>query len=395
MVDRKDLDYQTIREYDRFEKGAANGNKSTAVLQKQLEDSTSRIIVTTIQKLDVFITKNPAHPIRDKHIVLIFDECHRSQFGDMHTRMVGGTIKKGEKTIKVNRYFRNYHIFGFTGTPIFSVNASSGGNPNLKTTAQAFGGEPNEKGEKVLPLHTYTIVDAINDGNVLPFRIDYINTIKQKENSKDKQVTAIDTEEALASPERISEVVKYALEHFDQKTMRNSYYSLKGQRVNGFNSMFAVSSIPACKKYYLEFKKQEILVAIDKAIKSSLQLRSKKELIENFIETINADTNVTDDWQRFVREQRETDIQSLIAEEKLKPEETKKFVANAFRDGVLKTTGTDVDRILPPVSRFGGGGSRDKKKQTVIEKLKAFFEKYFGLLSSEDHINQEESSGNM
>ena len=119
---------------------------------------------------------------------------------------------------------------------------------------------------------------------------------------------------------------------------------------------------------------KEILVAIDKAIKSSLQLRSKKELIENFIETINADTNVTDDWQRFVREQRETDIQSLIAEEKLKPEETKKFVANAFRDGVLKTTGTDVDRILPPVSRFGGGGSRDKKKQTVIEKLKAFFE---------------------
>lgn len=392
VVDRKDLDYQTIREYDRFEKGAANGNKSTAVLQKQLEDSTSRIIVTTIQKLDVFITKNPAHPIRDKHIVLIFDECHRSQFGDMHTRMVGGTIKKGEKTIKVNRYFRNYHIFGFTGTPIFSVNASSGGNPNLKTTAQAFGGEPNEKGEKVLPLHTYTIVDAINDGNVLPFRIDYINTIKQKENSKDKQVTAIDTEEALASPERISEVVKYALEHFDQKTMRNSYYSLKGQRVNGFNSMFAVSSIPACKKYYLEFKKQEILVAIDKAIKSSLQLRSKKELIENFIETINADTNVTDDWQRFVREQRETDIQSLIAEEKLKPEETKKFVANAFRDGVLKTTGTDVDRILPPVSRFGGGGSRDKKKQTVIEKLKAFFEKYFGLLSSEDHTPVREQS---
>ena len=140
---------------------------------------------------------------------------------------------------------------------------------------------------------------------------------------------------------------------------------------------------------------KEILVAIDKAIKSSLQLRSKKELIENFIETINADTNVNEDWQRFVREQREADIQSLIAEEKLKPEETKKFVANAFRDGVLKTTGTDVDRILPPVSRFGGGGSRDKKKQTVIEKLKAFFEKYFGLLSSEDHINQEESSGNM
>ena len=661
VVDRKDLDYQTIKEYDRFEKGAANGNKSTAVLQRQLEDSTSRIIVTTIQKLDVFITKNKSHPIYSKHVVLVFDECHRSQFGQMHTNII--------------KHFKNYHIFGFTGTPIFAINAGTGGNPELRTTEQAFGAK----------LHTYTIVDAINDGNVLPFRIDYINTIKQKDNKKDKQVSAIDTEEALASQERISEVVKYILEHFDQKTMRNSYYSLKGQRINGFNSMFAVSSIPVCKKYYLELKKQiaeqhrdltiatifsfapneadsadgilddesfdtddldqssrdfldraikdynkifktnfdtsskgfqdyykdlsdkvkkrevdllivvnmfltgfdattlntlwvdknlkmhgliqafsrtnrilnsvksfgnivcfrdleeatndaialfgdkeangivllksyedyyygcvddkgreqkgyeeriaellqkyplgqpivgeqnkkdfivlfgnilrlrnilaafdrfagneilspidfqdytgtyhdvyeeikpkpgskdsimddvvfemelvkqvevnidyilmlvgkyhdgncedkEILVAIDKAIKSSLQLRSKKELIENFITTINTSTNVNTDWQRFVREQRETDIQILITEEKLKSEETRKFVENAFRDGVLKTTGTDVDRLMPPVSRFGGGGSRDKKKQTVIEKLKGFFEKYFGLISPE------------
>ncbi len=246
VVDRKDLDYQTIKEYDRFEKGAANGNKSTAVLQRQLEDTTSKIIVTTIQKLDVFITKNPQHPVRDKHIVLVFDECHRSQFGDMHSRIVGGTIKKGEKVIKVDRYFKNYHIFGFTGTPIFSVNAGTGGNPNLRTTAQAFGDK----------LHTYTIVDAINDGNVLPFRIDYIDTVKQKDGQTDKQVKGIDTEEALASPERIAAVSKYILEHFDQKTVRNSYYSLKGQRVNGFNSMFAVSSIPVCKKYYLELKKQ-------------------------------------------------------------------------------------------------------------------------------------------
>ena len=675
VVDRKDLDYQTIKEYDRFEKGAANSNKNTAILQKQLEDSTSRIIVTTIQKLDVFITKNPMHPVRDKHIVLVFDECHRSQFGNMHTRIVGGTIKKKEKIVKVDRYFRNYHIFGFTGTPIFSVNAKSGGNPNLRTTKQAFGDK----------LHTYTIVDAINDGNVLPFRIDYINTVKQKDEENDKKVTAIDTEEALASPERIREVVNYILEHFDQKTMRNSYYSLKGKRVNGFNSMFAVSSIPVCKKYYLEFKKQiaqkhrdltiatifsfapneedsadgiledesfdtegldqssrdflemaiddynrifktnfdtsskgfqdyykdlsdkvkkrevdllivvnmfltgfdatmlntlwvdknlkmhgliqafsrtnrilnsvktfgnivcfrdlekatndaiklfgdkeangvvllksyddyyygcvddkgkiikgyeerieellsrfplgepiigeqnkkdfvvlfgnilrlrniltafdrfagneilsaidfqdytgtyhdiyedikakpgdkasiiddvvfemelvkqvevnidyilmlvakyhednckdkEILVAIDKAIKSSLQLRSKKELIENFINTINTDSNINDDWQEFVKEQKKLDIQNLIGEEKLKPEETIKFVDNAFRDGILKTTGTDLDKIMPPVSRFGGGGSRDKKKQTVINKLKIFFEKYFGLVNQD------------
>lgn len=198
VVDRKDLDYQTIKEYDRFEKGAANGNKNTAVLKKQLEDDNARIIVTTIQKLDIFIAKNPQHPIRNKHVVLVFDECHRSQFGDMHTRIVGGQIKKGEKYVKVDKYFKNYHVFGFTGTPIFAVNAKTGGNPNLRTTEQAFG-------EK---LHTYTIVDAINDGNVLPFRIDYINTIKQKDDKADKQVAAIDTEEALASSARISAIVR-------------------------------------------------------------------------------------------------------------------------------------------------------------------------------------------
>lgn len=139
-------------------------------------------------------------------------------------------------------------------------------------------------------------------------------------------------------------------------------------------------------------KDKEILVAIDKAIKSSLQLRSKKELIENFLETINTSTNVNDDWQKFVREQREADIQALISEEKLKPEETRKLVSNAFRDGVLKTTGTDVDKILPPVSRFGGGGSRDKKKQAVIEKLKAFFEKYFGIVNPADSIEISENN---
>lgn len=680
VVDRKDLDYQTIKEYDRFEKGAANGNKNTAVLKKQLEDDNARIIVTTIQKLDIFIAKNPQHPVRNKHVVLVFDECHRSQFGDMHTRIVGGQIKKGEKYVKVDKYFKNYHVFGFTGTPIFAVNAKTGGNPNLRTTEQAFG-------EK---LHTYTIVDAINDGNVLPFRIDYINTVKQKEDKADEQVTAIDTEEALASSARISAIVKYILEHFDQKTMRNAYYNLKGQRVNGFNSIFAVSSIPVCKKYYLELKKQlaekhknltiatifsfapneedsadgilsdesfdtdaldqssrdflemaiddynklfktnydtsgkgfedyykdisqrvknreidlllvvnmfltgfdattlntlwvdknlkmhgliqafsrtnrilnsvktfgnivcfrdleeatneaialfgdkdaksivllksyddyyygctdekgreqkgyeeriaellqryplgeqiigeknkkdflvlfgnilrlrnilssfdrfvgneilspidfqdytgtyhdvynemkpkpgdkdsilddvvfemelvkqvevnidyilmlvgkyhdsnckdkEILVAIDKAIKSSLQLRSKKELIENFIATINTSTDVNADWQKFVKKQRQEDMKQLIAEEKLKPAETEKFMENSFRDGVLKTTGTDIDKLMPPVSRFGGGGLRDKKKQGIIAKLKAFFEKYFGIISPAEPITE-------
>ncbi len=657
VVDRKDLDYQTMKEYDRFQKGAANGNRSTKVLQKQLEDTTSKIIVTTIQKLSEFVKRNKNHPVYQKHLVLIFDECHRSQFGDMHKMIV--------------QNFKNYHLFGFTGTPIFAKNAGRTTNPDFCTTEQAFG-------EK---LHTYTIVDAINDGNVLPFRIDYINTIKAKEGMTDKEVEAINTEEALSSPERVSNVVSYIIEHFDQKTKRNSFYDLKGQRVNGFNSMFAVASIPMAKKYYLEFKKQleekqkdltiatiysyaqneedtldgilddegfetdlldkssrefldfaineynkkfktnfssegngfqdyykdlsdkvkhreidllivvnmfltgfdattlntlwvdknlkqhgliqaysrtnrilnsvktygnivcfrnlqdatndaialfgdknatgivllksyedyyygyeddngkkqigyeeriamllqkyplgvqivgekaekdfivsignilrlrnilssfdkfagneilserdfqdytgmyvdlyqkykqkddgekesikddivfemelvkqvevnidyilmlvakyhqsncedkEILGAIDKAIKSSLALRSKKELIDGFISKINADTNVMDDWGKFVKEQKEIDLKKIINDENLNEEETRKFLDNAFRDGQVKTNGTDIEKILPPMRRFGGG-NRAKKKENIIVKVKKFFEKYFGL----------------
>ena len=652
VVDRKDLDYQTMREYDSFEKGAANSNTSTRILKKQLEDENANIIITTIQKLDMFIRKNKNHAVFQKHVVIIFDECHRSQFGDMH--------------IAITRAFKKYHLFGFTGTPIFAINASSGGKPTLKTTSQAFGDK----------LHTYTIVDAINDGNVLPFRIDYINTIKQKDNLPDKEITAIDREKALLAPERISEIVHYILSHFNQKTKRNSYYSLNGQRLAGFNSIFAVSSIPAAMKYYAEFQKQltesrrkltiatifsynnnedddiladegfdtnaldktsrdflkaaiqdynaefntafdtsvdkfqnyykdlsqrmknreidllivvnmfltgfdattlntlwvdknlkmhgliqafsrtnrilnsvktygnivcfrnlqkatdeaialfgdkeagsvvllkdynsyyygydengqhhfgytelisqliqkfplgqnivgeqnqkdfislfgailrlknilssfdnftgneilpkrdmqdyqsiyidfyqqmkpekaekeninddivfeielirqieinidyilmlvakfhdsnctdkNILTTIDKAINSSIQLRSKKDLIENFIRTINTDTNVDNDWKQFVLEQKEMDLATIIKDEKLKPEETRKFIGNCFRDGLLKTTGTDIDKIMPPVSRFGG--SRTVKKQDILTKLLKFFEKYLGLV---------------
>jgi type I restriction enzyme, R subunit len=656
VVDRKDLDYQTMKEYDRFQKGAANSNTSTRILQKQLEDSTSHIIITTIQKLDVFVSKNKGHELFKKHFVIIFDECHRSQFGDMH--------------IKIVKAFKNYHLFGFTGTPIFAANAGNSGNPLLRTTPQAFGDK----------LHTYTIVDAINDGNVLPFRIDYINTMKMKNDMMDKNVSAIDTENAMADPTRIRQVVGYILEHFDQKTKRNSFYSLQGQRVSGFNSILAVSSIPVAKKYYTELKKQlaergrklniatifsysaneadpddvfpdegfdtdsldqssrdflesaigdynsdfnvnydtssdkfqnyykdlslrmkkrevdllvvvnmfltgfdattlntlwvdknlkqhgliqafsrtnrilnsvktygniicfrdlqeetdeaialfgdkdagsivllknyeayyngfdedgkhqtgyselideirerfplgqaiigeqnqkdfvrlfgailrlkniltafdsfpgneilstrdfqdyqsvyidlyqeftkdknaekekinedivfeielirqveinidyililvvkfhesncedkSILVSIEKAIDSSLQLRSKKVLIEHFIDTVNASTKVDEDWHSFVHEQKETDLAALIGEEKLKQKETRKLIDNSFRDGTLKTTGTDIDKIMPPVSRFGGG-NRAAKKQNVIDKLKTFFEKYFGLV---------------
>ncbi len=658
VVDRKDLDYQTVKEYDRFEKGAANSNTSTAVLQKQMEDPEAHIIITTIQKLDIFVRKNKGHGVFKQHIVIIFDECHRSQFGDMHRA--------------ISKAFKNYHLFGFTGTPIFAVNAGTNSAPDMRTTPQVFGDK----------LHTYTIVDAINDGNVLPFRIDYVNTIKEKENIQDAQVRAIDTEKAMEAPERIREVVRYTLEHFDQKTKRNSFYSLKGQRTAGFNSIFAVSSIPMAKKYYTEFQRQlsernrnlviatiysfapneadpedalpeegfetealdqssrdflesaiqdynnafqtnfdtssdkfqnyykdlslrvknrevdilivvnmfltgfdattlntlwvdknlkmhgliqafsrtnrilnsvktfgnivcfrdlqketneaialfgdkeatgivllkdydsyyfgytdakgndvlgyqdlideltekfpvgkpivgeqnekdyiklygkilrlknilstfdrfagnellpertfqdyqstyidlyqqyrpktdgdreninddiefevelirqveinidyilalaeqfhasncknkEILGAIDRAIDSSIQLRSKKDLIQGFIDTMNASTVVERDWHVYVEKQKEEDLTRIITEEKLKPEEAKRFVDNSFRDGALKTTGIDFDKIMPPVSRFGSRGkNRVEKKQTIIQKLSSFFEKYLGV----------------
>ncbi|MCW5939877.1 MAG: type I restriction endonuclease subunit R [Fimbriimonadaceae bacterium] len=242
VVDRKDLDYQTMREYDRFEKGAANSNTSTAVLKRQLESKDARIIITTIQKLDNFIAANKGHEVFGGHIVIIFDECHRSQFGDMHTA--------------ITRAFKRYNLFGFTGTPIFTANMSSGGNPNLKTTEQAFG-------EK---LHTYTIVDAITDKNVLPFRIDYVNTVKVG-NVLDKKVSSIDTERALLAPERLSQVTAYILEHFDQKTKRNDSYSLGERRVRGFNALFATASIDAARAYYAEFKRQQGSLVPDQQLK--------------------------------------------------------------------------------------------------------------------------------
>ena len=683
VVDRRDLDYQTMREYDKFEKGAANGNRNTAILARQLSEpkEKSSIIVTTIQKLSQFVGKGSQSlaptdnmdEVFNKHIVMIFDECHRSQFGEMHTM--------------ITKKFKNYHLFGFTGTPIFAENSSSSGKPDLKTTEQAFGER----------LHTYTIVDAIRDNNVLPFRIDYINTIKKKDNSKDKKVLDIEREEALNDPKRIIEVVNYILEHFDQKTKRNdkSYefrkvlnieeivkdkekdpskrvkevHTEKGHRIKGFNSILCVQSIGMAKNYYdifkemmmetgkslriatiysfsvngddnsngnldeegfdtnslnmsdrefldnaiadynkmfntnydssgegfenyykdishrmknkdldllivvnmfltgfdattlntlwvdknlkqhgliqafsrtnrilnsvktfgnivcfrdltknvdeaiamfgdrdatgvvllkgyadyyseyeklvkelyskfplgveiltnkekkefivlfgkilrlrnillafdefigndliserdlqdytsiyndiyqeirkkddgdkesilndvvfeLELVKQievdidyilmlvekyhksncknkEILVDIDKAIKSSPGLRSKKELIENFIETINVDSKVAEDFKKYVLLKKESDLQDIVGEQRLNKSLTKEFIENALRDGVLKFEGQDFDNLLPSISLFDD--NREEMKKKVAEQLKDYFDKYSGL----------------
>lgn len=243
VVDRKDLDYQTMVEYDKFEKGAANSNTSTDILRKQLGNPNNRIIITTIQKLAVLIKKNKTHSVFSKHVVLIFDECHRSQFGDMHSA--------------ITKTFKKFYLFGFTGTPIFAINSSSSGRVDMRTTEQAFGDK----------LHTYTIVDAINDKNVLPFRIDYISTMKEQENIADAKVWDIDREKALASPVRIRNIVKYIIENFDRKTKRNSFYQLKERRLAGFNSIFAVSSIEVAKKYYTEFRNQLEAMPSDKQLK--------------------------------------------------------------------------------------------------------------------------------
>ena len=221
VVDRKDLDYQTMKEYDRFEKGAANSNTSTAILKKQLENPNAKIIITTIQKLANFIKRNQQHDVYNKEIVIIFDECHRSQFGDMHTDII--------------KHFKKYYLFGFTGTPIFAKNAGARKNAQLMTTEQAFGDK----------LHTYTIVDAINDKNVLPFRVDFIKTMALEEDIKDEDVWGIDREKPMMAPERISLVTKYILNNFDHKTYR-------GDKTYVFNALTNIKDVASAGRQEVE-----------------------------------------------------------------------------------------------------------------------------------------------
>ncbi|MCQ2257937.1 MAG: HsdR family type I site-specific deoxyribonuclease [Bacteroidaceae bacterium] len=246
VVDRKDLDYQTMREYDNFQKDAANSNTSVAVLERQLNDPTCKIIITTIQKLSILVSRKMDLNVYNQHVVMIFDECHRSQFGEMHTAI----IKK----------FKKYYIFGFTGTPIFADNANTSGKANLRTTNQVFGDK----------LHTYTIINAINDKNVLPFRVEYIRTMREKDGVEDMPVTDIDREKIMRDPKYISNIVTYIIRHFGQKTKRNSTYQVKDQRKQGFNSIFATASIDFAKLYYREFKRQMQYLPEEKRLKVAM-----------------------------------------------------------------------------------------------------------------------------
>ena len=241
VVDRKDLDYQTMKEYQRFQPDSVNGSKDTKELKKCIEKDDNRIVVTTIQKLNEFVKKNPNHDIYDKQCVLIYDECHRSQFGD------------AQKNIR--KAFKKYYQFGFTGTPIFPENSLGG-----DTTAGIFGAQ----------LHSYVITDAIRDGKVLKFKVDY-NNIKPKFKSAEKEEDEKKLEnlekKMLLHPERISEITKYILDVFDTKTHRNEFYDLKHRRLNGFNAMFAVQSVDAAKLYYEEFQRQQESLPEDKRLK--------------------------------------------------------------------------------------------------------------------------------
>ncbi|ELB7664719.1 type I restriction endonuclease subunit R [Campylobacter upsaliensis] len=233
VVDRKDLDYQTMREYDRFQKGAATGSKSTKELQSRLNstDKNHKIIITTIQKLSRFIAQaEKDHTIFNEHIVMIFDECHRSQFGQMQK--------------DIAKAFKKLYLFGFTGTPIFAANALG-----FETTERVFGA----------CLHRYTIIHAIRDHNVLPFRVDYHTTTKD---------TTQITDEILLNPTRIEHITRYILEHFTTHTKRNAKsYNLNGKHTLGFNALFATQSIPMAMRYYEEFKRQQAHLPESKALK--------------------------------------------------------------------------------------------------------------------------------
>lgn len=241
VVDRKDLDYQTMKEYQRYQKDSVNGSKDTKALKKVIELNDNKIIVTTIQKLNEFVKRNQNHEIYQKHCVLIFDECHRSQFGE------------AQKNIK--KAFKKYYQFGFTGTPIFPENAIG-----TDTTSSIFGAQ----------LHSYVITDAIRDGKVLKFKVDYHNVnakFKSEEKETDLMKLKSYEKKVLALPERISSITKHILKVFDDKTRRNEYYDLKKRRLNGFNAMFAVSSIEAAKLYYEEFQRQQKELPEEKRLK--------------------------------------------------------------------------------------------------------------------------------
>ena len=335
VVDRKDLDYQTMKEYDNFEKDCANSNSSARILQKQLKDNSSSIIITTIQKLSNLMKPNIYDKdeelreiLQKENIVLIFDECHRSQFGDMH-KLIVKRVKK-------------YLMFGFTGTPIFAVNTSAGS--KYTTTAQLFGGEPDKDGKPTKALHTYTIINAIRDKNVLKFHVDYNRTMRMKDDVERKQVWGIDTEEAKQIDE---------MHYQDYLGWYNTYYEKYRKPTHHEEredisddivfEMELVKQVQINIRYILSLVQQyhdsncqdkEIIVKIKKQIDASPDMRDKRDLIEKFIEQMTPEKgkDVGSEWEQYIEQEKKKRLDAIITEEKLKPAETEAFMKRAFDD---------------------------------------------------------------
>ncbi len=321
VVDRKDLDYQTMKEYDRFQKGAANGNTSTRELVKQIESTDSKIIVTTIQKLSNFAHKFPKHDVYDKEVVIIFDECHRSQFGEMNAI--------------ITKRFKKYYLFGFTGTPIFTENITSGSGL-VNTTEDVFGRR----------LHAYTIVDAIRDHNVLPFRVAYIRTIKEKEEVEDAKVWDIERDKALMAPERIHNITEYILKHFDQQTKRSERYKLNDKLVlSGFNSIFAVQSIDSAKLYYNEFKRQMAELPPHKRLKIAtiFSYGANEELGDGYGEEDSDSTTGLDQSSRDFLDAAIADYNALFSTNF--DTSSEKF-PNYYKDVSMRMKNRDIDLLI-------------------------------------------------
>ena len=379
VVDRKDLDYQTMKEYDRFQKGAANGNTSTKILEKQLKDSKCKIVITTIQKLTSLIKRYPTHEIFAKNVVMVFDECHRSQFGDMHAAIV--------------KKFKKYYIFGFTGTPIFAENVS-GSRGNLQTTDDVFGRR----------LHTYTIVDAIRDHNVLPFRVTYVSTMKNKKDIEDAQVWDIEREKALMSAQRISNVTAYILEHHAQQTKQASSYIFKqlkdvadvvshyGEKdyeevrrkakLSGFNAIFAVQSIDAAKLYYNEFQKQMAELPENKKLKiATIFSYGANDEIGEEIEDENPDsTEGMDESSRDFLERAIADYNDMFSTNY--DTSADKF-PNYYKDVSLRMKNREID-ILIVVNMFLTGFDATTLNTLWVDKNL----RYHGLIQSFSRTNR-------
>ena len=368
VVDRKDLDYQTMKEYDKFEKGAANSNTSTAKLTEQLKDDNAKIIITTIQKLNQFIKKNSNHKVYNEEIVIIFDECHRSQFGDMHRSI----IKK----------FKKYYIFGFTGTPIFSINIT--GNNSYNTTEQVFG----------IKLHTYTIVDAINDKNVLPFRVDFIKTIDIKDNIKDKKVSAIDTERVLNNEERLALIANYIIDNFAIKTKSSETYVhgtlnniievAKSHKtiekktkinINGFNSILATSGIEAAKLYYSIFKRitHNLKIAV-------IYSYGMNEEVDGLIDESNEDINNLDVSSRDFLENAIQDYNKMFGTSY--DTSSDKF-QNYYKDVSLRMKNKEIDILIVANMFLTGFDAKTLNTLWVDKNLR-----YHGLIQAFSRTNR-------